>query len=353
MSVEQPDEQPPDSRMNLLRAILSVAALLVAAVHVLWPDLRVDTITLGLFILAILPWLAPIFTSIELPGGWKFEFRQFQQEVRQQLEVKSQQVEALSSRVRTVEAFTFSGRVTSDAERQLNEALQQFHSYLESLGLQLDQPHPTVHIGPLDSHDWTLRDAYSDYNAFYDGKNNMIVLGEKLVKDPDVVLREYSHHVLGALAPNSHISWGGPTERERALVGIWSGLADYLPCSFKGDPHFGAASAQVFNEMVPGRNLPYIRNLDNNRHVDKGKKKAPFSPQDIGEIWGGAFWELRELLEQDVTDRGLLDAWKALNSSRPTSNIPTLFMDKLIEVLPSSENRDDLVRLFRIRNLVP
>jgi hypothetical protein len=285
--------------------------------------------------------------------GWKFEFRQFQLEVRQQLEVKSQQVEALSSRVWTVESFTFSGRVTPDAERQLNEALQQFHSYLESLGLQLDQPHPTVHIGPLESEDRDLSYAYADYNAFYAGSKNMIVVGEKLVDDPDVVLREYSHHVLRALAPNSDLAWGGGTERQRALAGIWSGLADYLPCSFKGDPHFGALSAHVFNEMSPGRHLPYIRNLDNSRRVDKEEKEAPFFPQDIGEIWGGAFWELRELLEQDVTDRGLLDAWKALDSSGPMSNIPTLFVDKLIEVLPSTENRDDLVRLFRIRNLVP
>ena len=54
---------------------ISTFAILVAILHVLRPDLTIDTITLALIVVAIIPWLAPLFKSLELPGGWKFEFQ--------------------------------------------------------------------------------------------------------------------------------------------------------------------------------------------------------------------------------------------------------------------------------------
>ena len=44
----------------------------------MWPSLAIDAITLVLLMLAVVPWLAPIFKSLELPGGWKFEFQDLQ-----------------------------------------------------------------------------------------------------------------------------------------------------------------------------------------------------------------------------------------------------------------------------------
>ncbi|NOY39009.1 MAG: hypothetical protein GXO95_01880 [Nitrospirae bacterium] len=54
---------------------ISVFALLVIAVHLIWPSLAIDRITLTLLIIAIIPWLAPLFKSLEFPGGWKIEFQ--------------------------------------------------------------------------------------------------------------------------------------------------------------------------------------------------------------------------------------------------------------------------------------
>jgi hypothetical protein len=42
------------------------------------PELKVDSITIALFIIAIIPWLLPLFKSLELPGGWKIEFQDVQ-----------------------------------------------------------------------------------------------------------------------------------------------------------------------------------------------------------------------------------------------------------------------------------
>lgn len=55
---------------------ISLGALLLALVHVIWPALSIDWITVALLVLALVPWLGPVFKSFELPGGFKVEFQQ-------------------------------------------------------------------------------------------------------------------------------------------------------------------------------------------------------------------------------------------------------------------------------------
>lgn len=62
-------------RVRVLQVVITVSALLIALVHVAWPDLTVDAITLALFAIAIAPWLAPLFEYLEFPGGWKVGLR--------------------------------------------------------------------------------------------------------------------------------------------------------------------------------------------------------------------------------------------------------------------------------------
>lgn len=40
--------------------------------------LAIDGITLTLLLVAIVPWLAPLFKSLEFPGGWRIEFQDLQ-----------------------------------------------------------------------------------------------------------------------------------------------------------------------------------------------------------------------------------------------------------------------------------
>jgi hypothetical protein len=58
-----------------LPRVISLGALLLAIVHIIFPNLSIDAITLTLIIIAILPWLTPLVKAMELPGGWKIEFR--------------------------------------------------------------------------------------------------------------------------------------------------------------------------------------------------------------------------------------------------------------------------------------
>lgn len=64
--------------LKKLRQTVTLCALLLAIAHLIWPNIAIDAITLALVVIAILPWLAPLVKSLELPGGWKVEFQELQ-----------------------------------------------------------------------------------------------------------------------------------------------------------------------------------------------------------------------------------------------------------------------------------
>ena len=68
----------------ILRAAVSVGALALAALHHYAPKNALDGLTIGLIILAFLPWLAPIIKSIEIAGLGKIELKV--DEVKEQVE---------------------------------------------------------------------------------------------------------------------------------------------------------------------------------------------------------------------------------------------------------------------------
>jgi hypothetical protein len=80
MSIENPttELQPERPSLKRLRQVVSLGALLLALAHIVWPQLAIDAVALALIVIAILPWLAPLVKSLELPGGWKVEFQELQ-----------------------------------------------------------------------------------------------------------------------------------------------------------------------------------------------------------------------------------------------------------------------------------
>ena len=62
--------------MRRIQLAITSGALAVALIHVWLPSVAIDAITLSLVALAILPWLGPLFRSVELPGGFKVEFQE-------------------------------------------------------------------------------------------------------------------------------------------------------------------------------------------------------------------------------------------------------------------------------------
>ncbi|HJR72484.1 MAG TPA: hypothetical protein VJ806_02445 [Luteimonas sp.] len=67
-----------DSNLRNLKLAVSSSAALVAAAHLIWPYIAIDGITLGLLVVAVIPWLAPLVKSVELPGGLKVELQEIQ-----------------------------------------------------------------------------------------------------------------------------------------------------------------------------------------------------------------------------------------------------------------------------------
>jgi hypothetical protein len=60
---------------------ISIAALLIALAHLLWPSLTIDAITLSLLFIALVPWLSPVFKSLKFPGGWEIQFQELEKKV--------------------------------------------------------------------------------------------------------------------------------------------------------------------------------------------------------------------------------------------------------------------------------
>ena len=281
-----------DRSRRTLPVLLSAGAVTLALVHVIWPELELDTVTLVLLLIAIAPWLAPIFKSIELPGGYKFEFQEFKREVQRDLAEKEAQVETLASRVEQVEALVFTGGTTPEQERDLNDAVGKFREYLGGLGLPVERQ---VSVRVIEGAD----------NAYYDQERNEIVLDTALARDPDVVYREYSHHVLLAASPIESFAELG----DGGAV-VESGLADYLVCSYTGSPVLGEGAANVFRERLAlGDSYRSIRDLANDsRFADFAAGSAA---QAVGAVWGAFFWDLRERLGAEVADPLLVRAWQA------------------------------------------
>jgi hypothetical protein len=58
-----------------IQIVSSSLFVLLAILHIIWPNLRIDSITIVLLCLVVLPWIFPYIKAIELPGGFKIELR--------------------------------------------------------------------------------------------------------------------------------------------------------------------------------------------------------------------------------------------------------------------------------------
>ena len=69
------------ARQRIVAAGISVISLGLVVVRLVWPQLDIDVATLALLLVAILPWLGGVFSRVELPGGWRLEYRELAERV--------------------------------------------------------------------------------------------------------------------------------------------------------------------------------------------------------------------------------------------------------------------------------
>lgn len=318
----------------VISALISAGALGLGFAHIAFPDVKIDNYTIVLFVIGIAPWLAPLFKSIELPGGWKFEFKEFQRQVQEDLKRKDEKVEELKTRVERVEQFAFSGALDQTEKDSLNTALVSYHDYLKGLGFDLSGEAPSVFV------DADLKD-----NAYYDGEHRKIVIGKPFADDLDVLFREYTHHVL---TTDAGADVGVNTEEGEAIE---SGIADYLPCSFNNDPKLAEKMATIF-QREGKLQKPYVRNLENARtftEVGPG-----MSSQDSGEIWGGAFWDMRGSLGKEVADGAVAAAWLASRDAMSAKGAGSSYVQQLmaaVEPRTGKAGTEKVLAIFERRKL--
>jgi uncharacterized membrane-anchored protein YhcB (DUF1043 family) len=201
--------------------------------------------------------------------------------------------------------FTPTSNVSVETKSRLEEAFAKFQDYLKTLGYRNA-------IGSL-SIDVREKMEVTGTIAYYDPGQRMMVIDGKYLTNSAVVYREYMHHVL--------YSSGMPKDTESELANYYaieSGLAWYFPCSFIGDPNparnatsWDLTKKRAFSELKPGVGSAMI---------------------DGTEIWGSAFWELRQTLGPIAADKILFDAWFKLTAEEAKTNHGASFVRKLIDL---------------------
>jgi hypothetical protein len=61
-----------------VKIFVTFIAASVAAIHLIFPGLKIDYVTGAFVILALIPWMEPLFKSINLPGGAGIQYRDLQ-----------------------------------------------------------------------------------------------------------------------------------------------------------------------------------------------------------------------------------------------------------------------------------
>jgi hypothetical protein len=295
------------------------------------------------------PWLGLIFSSVELPGGWKFEYREFKRQITEQLSQGKQQVGQLASRVERVENIVFHTNLPPQEENKLRQSLQDFRQYLEALGYEDSQTLPSIQVGPRPD---ALEDKlhYVEDNAYYDQARNAIVVGRSLGGDAEAMLHEYAQYALISMAPRSTsgTTFGEPSLQDSYT--IQTALADYLVCSFRDDPCLGRNAAVRLKERGFGQDLgDCLRYLDHDMTVTL---ETPAEHNALGLIWAGAFWELRKKEGAAVVDEKLVHAWRSLDARAVSTHRGADFIGELASALSGGSDASEILGIFSRRGLL-
>ncbi|MDP3799608.1 MAG: SAV_2336 N-terminal domain-related protein [Polaromonas sp.] len=224
--------------------------------------------------------------------------------------------------------FEESAALTPELRALLSSAFLSFEAFLVGCGYRPRESSLKVFVDP------DLKD-----NVYYEPSR--VVLGAPLATDTDAFFRECSHHALLS------IPFGTLGKHQRAIE---SGLADYFACSFNNDPRFGEQSIQVFSGVPEIASKGALRLLENDRHYDEARSDSEM--HDVGEIWGGAFWEMRHRLGSQLADRLLFEGWHAsIMPQKRTKDFKRTFITTLMEAarLPQLSRATDVAELFSRR----
>ena len=200
-------------------------------------------------------------------------------------------VQRLKSGAVTLSGFNFvpSSALTPGLQRNLETSLQGFQSYLGKLGFTVRSDMISVKITP--------GTGVKGNVAIWDPTTRSIEVASAFASDEPSVLRQFAHEVLIPKTVDSP-----------AYYAIESGLASYFPCSFADHPVIGEKASDAGKALLP----PW--DLRNKRRFQEIRLNDWVSVQHDGsDIWGGALWQLRELMGQQEADPLIAKAWQTFS----------------------------------------
>lgn len=173
-------------------------------------------------------------------------------------------------------------------------------------------------------------------NAFFSVLENAMYFGDgyrfnDMAREESVCFHEYAHAARHQIVKLKYEGEAGAIDE---------GQADYFSASLSDDPIIGE---YIVNKM----GKPWLRNLtDQNRYPENISGNV----HEDGKIWGGALWDLRQVLGRQICDRLVL---ASLYYLAPESN----FQHGLNAVLLADENvyggsnRDEILQVFANRGI--
>jgi hypothetical protein len=228
-----------------------------------------------------------------------------------------------------------SAALTPQLDAELKPALLKFQEYLKKAGFKIAAGDVKYEVVPGDR---VVIDGV-DYFAVYDDRDKSkktLKVAAKHLGNFDLIRHEYMRHVLAT-------SNGGVDTRRPEYHAVNSGLAVFFPCSFNGRSTFASSDTETRVE------------LDNQSRFGQRPRDIA-DPDRVGNLtWGGAFWELRQKLNDPGEADGLLaTAWTSWRPSTSQGDPFLEFVQTLVEVDRAQHDGRDvplIQEIFKRRGL--
>lgn len=216
----------------------------------------------------------------------------------------------------------FGSSVTSDLQSKLQSELVKYQKYWTDVGYDLDQAQdrPIVRI-----------DEGARGNSFF--QDNSIILGPDLAQEPEYTLFEYTAHILKQ--SNAPAFNAFETASSAQLPAFLYGLRFYFICSYRGEPYVGKNFYVLTGQSRTDGPRSSLYDLATLKAFDS---TATAEPHALGEIWGGAFWEIRQARGQGNTDRLLFEVWKQLSPDSANPADSKSFVGAILDIVKTDTN---------------
>ena len=188
--------------------------------------------------------------------------------------------------------------LTPDLQEQLEASLKEFQRYLAALGFRGDTRTVSVEITP----GTVVQKKEGSGVALWLPETSSVAVASAFATDRPSVLRQLAHRFL---APQVDGTWTN-------YWAIESGLATYFACSSVGDPVMGGKASEAGKRIFPPQDLRKQRKFNEINLSDWVSVQL-----DGSEVWGGAFWRMREITGQSQADRVIALTWRDLVSQQP------------------------------------